>query len=67
MWSIGHYEIGDAFIVSLLVFGYTITLSGRFCVWDTDSYKSEDFLLNPICILYIIVCLSLLCMYKVYK
>ena len=25
--------------------------------WDTDSYKSEDFLLNPICILYIIECL----------
>ena len=24
--------------------------------WDTDSYKSEGFILNPICILYSIVC-----------
>ena len=29
-------------------------------VWDTDSHKSEDFFLNPICILYIIVCLYML-------
>ena len=28
--------------------------------WDKDPYKSEDFLLNPICILYIIVCLCML-------
>ena len=27
---------------------------------NTDSYKSEDFLLNPICILCIIVCLYVL-------
>ena len=29
-------------------------------IWDTDSNNSEDFLLNPICILYIIVCLYML-------
>ena len=25
-------------------------------LWDTDLYKSEDFLLNPICILYVVLC-----------
>ena len=35
-------------------------ISKQYCKWDTNSYKSKDFLLNPICILYIIVCLYML-------
>ena len=33
--------------------------------WDTDSHKSKDFLLNPICVMCIILCLYML--FKVYK
>ena len=38
-------------------------------VWDIDSHKSKDFLLNPICILalYGIFSLSVCYIYKVYK
>ena len=31
-----------------------------FYKWDKDLHKSKDFLLNPCCILYIIVCLYML-------
>ena len=38
-------------------------------VWDTGSHMSKDFFLNPICILFMIVCLYNICcsMYIVYK
>ena len=37
-----------------------LTFVEQLSKWDTDSHKSKDFLLNPICILYIIVCLYML-------
>ena len=47
----------------------TIKSSGGRDIRDTDSYKSDDFFLNPICILYSrLYCLSydvkLNCLYK---
>ena len=37
-----------------LIIGIHITI-----IWDTDLQKSSDFLLNPICMYYLIVCIDL--------
>ena len=38
-----------------------------FHVWDTDSNKSFDFLLNPICIMFVFLIIVLFCSYVLYK